>query len=80
MVRFINDINEENVEEYKTIKATTVKVETFKKCKNETKNEIKVAELIDDRIRDKKDYEILNLCKDKENKDLMEKILQDLFK
>ena len=46
MVRIIIDINEEDVEEYKTIRATTVKVEAFKKFENETKNEIKIMEKI----------------------------------
>lgn len=70
MVRIIIDINEEEVEEYKTIKVTTVKVEAFKKYKNETKNEIRVSNIIEQKIKNGKNIEILNCCKDKENKDL----------
>lgn len=83
MVKIIINLNEEKVDKFKKIKATSVECSVSAELKNQTPAEVKVMNIINKRLKLEESVEIVNMCEEKSNKEkveIIEKLLKELLK
>ena len=83
MVKIIINIKEEKEDIFKKIKASCIECSVSAELKNQTPGEVKVMDIINKRIKPGENVEIVNMCKEKSNKEKVEnieKLLKELLK